>query len=217
MLNGPKPFIEKTIFLLTAQKCHLWNSSSACIYVSLPWPTGPFDKFLFWSIGPFDQVCCCSVSQSCQTLCDLMNCRLLCPSPSPGGCTNSCPLSQWCHPTISSSVVSFSFCPQSFPGSGSFLMSQLLASGGQSTGASASASVLPMNIQSWFPLGLTGLISLQTKELSRVFTNTKIWKHHFFSVQPSLWANSHIPTWPLEKPSLWLHTPLLANWLGYML
>ena len=108
MLNGPKPFIEKTIFLLTAQKCHLWNSSSACIYVSLPWPTGPFDKFLFWSIGPFDQVCCCSVSQSCQTLCDLMNCRLLCPSPSPGGCTNSCPLSQWCHPTISSSVILFS-------------------------------------------------------------------------------------------------------------
>ena len=143
--------------------------------------------------------------------------RLPCPSPSPGGCSNSCPLSRWCHPTISSSVISFSSCPQSFPGSGSFLMSQLLASGGQSIRASASASVLPMNIQSWFPLVLPGLISMQTKELSRVFTNTIVWKHQFFSLQPSLWANSHIPTWLLEKPSLWLYRPLLENRLGYML
>ena len=105
--------------------------------------------------------------------------RLPCPSPSPRACSYSCPLSQWCHPTISSSVVPFS-CLQSFPASGSFLMSRLCASGGQSIGASASASVLPMNIQDWFPLGLTGLISLQSKGISRVFSNTTVQRHQFF-------------------------------------
>ena len=104
-------------------------------------------------------------------------------------CSNSCPLSRWCHPTISSSVVPFSSCPQSFPASGSFPMSQLFLSGGQSIGASA--SVLPMNIQGWFHSGLPGLISLLSKGLSRVFSSTTIWKHHFFSTQPSLWSNSH--------------------------
>ena len=103
----------------------------------------------------------------------LQHARLACPSPSPGACSNSCPLSQWCHPTISSSVIPFS-CLQSFPASGSFLMSQLFASGGQRIGVSASASVLPMNIQDRFPLGLTGLISLQSKGLSRVFSNTAV-------------------------------------------
>ena len=129
----------------------------------------------------------------------LPNARLPCPSPSPGVCSNSCPLSQWCHPTISSSVVPFS-CLQSFPASGSFLMSQLFASGGQSIGASASASVLPMNFQDWFPLGWTGWISLQSKGLSRVFSNTTVQKHQFFGAQPSLWSNSHIHTWLPEKP-----------------
>ena len=100
----------------------------------------------------------------------LQHARLSCPSPTPRVCSNSCPLSQWCHPTISTSVIPFSSCPQSFPASGPFLMSQLLGSGGQSIGASASASVLPMNIQDWFPLGWTGLI-LQSKGLSRVFSN----------------------------------------------
>ena len=100
---------------------------------------------------------------------------LLCPSPSPGVCSNSCPLSQWCHPTISSSVIPFSSYPQSFPVLGSFLMSQLFASGGQSIGASA--SVLLMNIQGLFPLGLTGLISLQFRGLSRDFSNTTVRKH----------------------------------------
>ena len=99
-----------------------------------------------------------------------------CPSPSPRAYSNSCPLSQWCHPTISSSVIPFS-CLQSFPASGSFPVSRLFTLGGQSTEASASASVLPMNIQDWFPLGLTGLISLQSKRLSRVFSNTTVWKH----------------------------------------
>ena len=107
------------------------------------------------------------------------------------------PLSQWCHPTISSSVTPFSSCLQSFPASGSFPMSWLFASSGQSTGVSA--SVLPINIQDWSPLGQTGLIPLLSKGLSRVFFNTTIWKHEFFGTQPSLWSNSHICTWLLEK------------------
>ena len=125
--------------------------------------------------------------------------RLPCPSPIPGACSNSCPLSQWCHPTISSSVILFSSCLQSFPASGSFPVSQLFTSGGQSTGASASASVLPMSGQDWFPLGLTDLISLQSKGLSRVFSNTTAQKHQFFSAQLSLWSHCHIHTWLLEK------------------
>ena len=114
--------------------------------------------------------------------------------------SSSCSLSGWCHPTISYCVVPFSSCPQSFPALGSFQMSQLFASGGQSMGASASASVLPMNIQDWFPLGWTGWISLQSKGLSRLFTNTAVLKHQFFSAQTSLWSNFHIHTWQLEKP-----------------
>ena len=106
--------------------------------------------------------------------------RLPCPSPTPGACSNSCPSSWWCHPTISSSVVPLSFCPQSFPASGSFLMNHFFASGDQSTEASASAAVLPMDVQVWFPLGWTGWISLQTKGLSRVFSNTTVQKHRFF-------------------------------------
>ena len=122
----------------------------------------------------------------------LQHTRLPCPSPTLGACSNSSPLSHWCHPTISSSVVPFSYRLQSFPASGSFQMSQLFASGDQSTGASASASVLPVNIQDWFPLGLTGLISLQARGLSRVFSNTTVQKHQFFGTQPSFWSNSHI-------------------------
>ena len=114
----------------------------------------------------------------------LQHTRLPCTSPTPGACSNSCPLSRWCHPTISSSVIPFSSCLQSFPASGSFPMSRLFASGGQSIGVSASASVLPMNIQDWFPLGLTGWISLQSKGLSRVFQHhTTVQKHQFFSAQ----------------------------------
>ena len=119
-----------------------------------------------------------------------------CPSPTPGVHSNWCPLSQWCHPAISSSVIIFSSCLQSFPASGSFPVSQFFASGGRSIGVSASASVLPVNIQDWFPLGWTGRRSLG---LSRVFSNTTVQKHQFFCVQLSLYSNSHIPTWPLEK------------------
>ena len=129
----------------------------------------------------------------------LQHTRLPCPLLSPRACSNSCPSSRWCHPTISSSVVPFSSCPQSLPASWSFPMSQLLASGGQSIGVSASASVLPMNIQCLFPLGLTGLISLQSKGFSRVFSNTTIWKHQFFNTQPSSRSNPPIHTWLLRK------------------
>ena len=119
---------------------------------------------------------------------------LPCPSLSPRACSNSCPLSQWCHPTISSSVTSFSSCLQSFPASQSFPVSQFFAWGGQNIGASASTSVLPMNIQDWFPLELIGLISLLSRGFSRVLSSTTGGKHQFFGTQPSLWSNSHICT-----------------------
>ena len=128
----------------------------------------------------------------------LQHARPPCPSPTPEVHSNACPWSRWWHPTISSSVVPFSSCLQFFPASGSFPMSQLFTSGGERIGASA--SVLPMNIQDWSPLGWTGWISLQSKGLSRVFSNTRVQKHQFFSAQLFLWSNSHIHTWPLEKP-----------------
>ena len=122
-----------------------------------------------------------------------------CPPPTPGVHSNSCPSSRWCHSTISFSVVPFS-CPQSFPASLFLQMSQLFTSGGQTIGVSASTSVLPMNTQDWSPLGWTGWISLQSTGLSRVFSNTTVQKHQFFGTQLSLSSNSHIHTWPLEKP-----------------
>ena len=121
------------------------------------------------------------------------------PSPTPGVYSNSCPLSWWCHPTISSSLIPFSSCLQSLPASGSFQMSQSITWGGQSIVVLASASVLPMNIQDWFPLGWTGWISLVSKGLSRVFSNTTVQKHQFSGAQPSLWSNSHIHTGLLKK------------------
>ena len=127
----------------------------------------------------------------------LQHTRLPSPSPYPRVCSNSCPLNQWCHLTISSSVVPFSSHFQYFPASGSFLMSQLSTSGGQNIGAMV--SVLPMNIQGWYPLGLTDLIALQSKGLSRVFSNTTFQKHQFFSAQTSLWSNSHIHAWLVIK------------------
>ena len=147
---------------------------------------------------------CCIMSNSLQPH-ELQHIRLPCPSLSPGVCANSCSLSWWCYLTISSSGALFSFYLQSLPASGSFPISQFFASGGQSIGVSAD---LPMNIQGWSPLGWTDLISLQSKGFSRVFSNTAVRKHQFFDVQPSLWSNSHIHTWLLEKPSLWLDRPL---------
>ena len=138
------------------------------------WGLGRCHQVQTWSYCTF---CCCLVAQLCPTLCNPMDCRLSCPSLSLGVCLNSRPLSQWCHPTISSFVAHFSSCPKSFPTSESFPKSQFFASGGQSIGASASALVLPMKIQGLFPLGLTGLISLQSKGLSSVFSSVTIWKH----------------------------------------
>ena len=141
-----------------------------------------------------------SVAQLCPALRlhGLQHARPPCLSPTPIVYSNSCPLSRWCHPNISSSVIPFS-CLQSFPASGSFPMSQFFAAGGQSI--SFNFSISPsMTIQDWFPLGWTGWISLQSKGLSRALSNTTVQKHQFFSTQPSSQSNSHIHTWPLEKP-----------------
>ena len=139
------------------------------------------------------------IPQSGPTLCNPMDCNKL-PwlSPPPAACSNSCPLNWWRHPTNSSSVISFSSCLQSFPASGSFLMSQLFTSDGQNIGTSVSASVFPVNIQGWIPLILTGLISLQSKELSRVFSKTTVQKHQFFCAQPkNTWLLYYTNTWLL--------------------
>ena len=152
-------------------------------------------KQLHWNaklgsaLGLWQLVQFSSVAQSCP-----------CPSPTPGGYSNLCPSSQWCHPTISYSVVPLPSYPQFFPASGSFPMNQFFLSGGQSIGVSASTSALPMNTQDWSPLGWIGWISLQSKGLSRVFSNTTVQKHQFFSAQISSQPNSHIHTWLLEKP-----------------
>ena len=145
---------------------------------------------------------CCSATKSCLILRPhrLKHAKPPCPSLPLGVCSNSFPLSWQCYPTISSSVAPFSFCLQSFPPSGSFKMGQLLSSHGQSIGASASASVVPMSIQNWFALGLTGLISLLSKGPTRVFSSITVWKHQFFDTLPFLWSSSPISTWLLERP-----------------
>ena len=134
-----------------------------------------------------------------------------CPSPTPRVHSDSCPSSQWCHPAISSSVFPFSSCPQSLPASETCPMSQLFTWGGQSTEVSALASFLPKKSQGWSPSEWTGWIFLQSKGLSRVFSNTTVQKHQFFSAQPSSQSNSHIHTWSQEKPWPWLDEPLLAK------
>ena len=152
-------------------------------------------QFLLVSMLP-DKKYISSVQFSCSVMSDtlwphgLQHTRLPCPTPSPRACLNSCLFSWWCHPTISSSVIPFSSCLQFCPASRSFPVSQFFISGGQSIGVSVSASVLPMNIQDWFPLGLTGLISLQSKGLSRVFSNITVQKHQFFDTGLFLWSNS---------------------------
>jgi len=151
-------------------------------------------SFLFISSVPFSH----SVMFNFLQPYGLHHSRLPCSSATPKDCSNSCPLSWWCHPIISSSVIPFSFCLQSFPASVSFQMNWFFPSGGQCTGDSA--SVLPMTIQDYFPLRLTGLIFLQSKGLSRVFSNTTVQKHQFSGTLLSLQSNSHIHTWLLEKP-----------------
>ena len=158
------------------------------------------DKF---NILIFQDLWCCLVTKSCLTLCDLVDCR----TPGfivfhylPEFAQNSYSLSWWCYLTILSSVTAISFCLQSFPVSGSFPINWLFASGGQSIGVSVSASSISTKMQGWFPVGLTGLSSLQSKGLSRVFSNITVRKHQFFSTQHSLWSNSHIHTWLWKKP-----------------
>ena len=146
-----------------------------------------------------DQISCSVVSNSLRPH-ESQHTRPPCPSPTPGVHSNLHPSSRLCHPAISSSVVSFSSCPQSLTASESFPMSQLFAWGGQRIEVSASTSVLPMNTQAWSPLGWTGRMSLQSKGLSRVFSKTTVQKHQFFGAQLSSQSNSHIHTWPLEKP-----------------
>ena len=178
-------------YFLWVRKC-LIISAEYHLYCT---PTEIFSRL--WRVLQFS-----SVAQSCPTLQphEPQHARPPCPLPTPRVHPNPCPLSRWCHPAISFFVVPFSSCPQSFPASGSFQMSQLSASGGQSIGVSASISVLPMNPQDWSPLWWSAWISLQYKGLSRVFSKTTIQKHHFFSAQPSLWFSSHICTWLLGKP-----------------
>ena len=165
----------------------LWTSMYQCMFSVL------LSSNFRWTI----QFRCLVMSSSLQ-LHESQNARPRCPSPTPGIHPNPCPSSQWCHPAIKSSVVPFSSCPQSLPASESFPVSQLFSSGGQSIGALA--SVLPMNIHDWFPLGWTGLISLLSKGLSTVFSSTTVQKHEFFGAQPSLWSSFHAHIWLLEKP-----------------
>ena len=160
-----------------------------------------FAKNLSYNCSPIQQ--CpfwfCSVAMLCLTLCNSKNSRLPYSSLNTGACSDSCLFRQWCHPTVSSSATPFSSRPQSFPVSRFFPVSHLFASGGQSIGASALASVLPMNIQDWFFLGWTVWISLQSKGLSRVFSSTTVQKHQFLGPQSSLWSKSLIYRWLLEK------------------
>ena len=167
------------------------------------WPNNPTPRHIPFSSVQFSRSV---VSDSLQPH-ESQHARPSCPSPTPRVHSASRPSSQWCHPTTSSSVVPFSSCPQSLPASESFPMSQLFAWGGQSTGVSALASFLSMNTQDWSPLGWTGWISLQSKGLSRVFSNITFQKHQFFGAQPSSQSNTHIHTRLLEKPYPWLDGP----------
>ena len=156
------------------------------------------ELFFHWFIFSSVQFSCSVISDSLRPH-ESQHARPPCPSPAPGVYSDSRPSSQWCHPAISSSVVPFSSCPQSLPASESFPISQLFAWCGQSSGVSASASFPPKKSQGWSPSEWTGWISLQSKGLSRVFSNTTVQKHQFFGVQPSSQSNSHIHTWPLEN------------------
>ena len=177
---------ETKVAMQTCNRLELWK-----YWLSSLWNDSA-DSFIYiWIVSYVCQFS--SISQPCPTDYDYDFAtpwtaarQASCPSPTPGVYSNPCPLSQWCHPAISSSVVPFSSCPQSFPASGSFQMSQFFTSGGQRIGVSASASVLPRNIQSWSPLGWTGWISLQSKGISRVLSNTTVQKINSSSAQLSL-------------------------------
>ena len=177
-------YIKRCSKLLIIRKCKLK-------------PECDITSHLLWSV----QISCSVMSDSFWPH-ELQHARPPCPSPTPRVYSNSCSSCRWCHPAISSSVIPFSSCPQSLQASRSFPMSQLFTWGGQSIGVSASRSLLPKNTQDWSPLGWTGWISLQSKGLSRGFSNTTVQKHQFFGDQLSSQSNSHIHTWPLENHSL---------------
>ena len=179
--------------LIEKNPTQMWNLQEMMYF--LVWPMLIWKLFKYY-VSQFSR----SVVSDSLRLHEPQHTRPPCPSPTPRVHPNSCPLNRWCHPTISSSVVPFSSCPQSFPALGSFQMSQFFATGGQCIGASASTSVLPKNTQDWSLLGWTGWIFLQSKGLERVFSNTTVQKHQFFSAQLSWQSNCHIYTWPLEKP-----------------
>ena len=174
-------------------------NNKECVYVCIQIMKTYFLMFIAYMYISSVQFSRSVMSDSLQP-CESQHARPPCPSPTPRVHSNSCPSSQWCHPAISSSVVPFSSCLQSLPASESFPMSQLFPWGGQSTRVSALASVLPKKSQGWSPSEWTGWISLHSKGLSRVFSNTTVQKHQFFSTQPSSQSNSHIHTWPQEKP-----------------
>ena len=167
-----------------------------CFCISKHWNQREFTFLTPLNIGSSIQFSSLLVVSNSLQLHGLQHARLPCPSPKPGAYSNSCPYSQWSHLTISLSIIPFSFCLQSFSASGSFPKSQFFPSGGQTIGISASVSVIPMNILNWFPLAF---ISLQSKGLSKVLSSTTVQMHEFFSAQLSLWSNSHIHTWLLEK------------------
>ena len=204
-LLGPPSWVSAHICLLS---CDYIYSVIPLFWLSwgMPCSITHLHNSLFQAPGLSLWPACHSVQFSCSVVSDSLwphepqHARPACPSPTPGVHPNPCPLSQQCHPTISFSVIPFSSCPQTFPALGSFPMSQLFPSGGQSIGVSASKSVLPMNTQDWSPLGWTGWISLQAKGLSRVFSNTTAQKHQFFGAQLSSQSNSDIHTWPQENP-----------------
>ena len=172
-------------------ECFAYVTKNTVVYMSIFYISSVQSLSRVWLFAP------CTPSPHLRH--GLEHARLPCPSPTPAAYSNSCPLSQWCYPTILSSDVPFSSRLQSFPAPGSFQMSHFFAASGQSIGVSASASVLPMNSQDWFPLGWTGWISLLSKGLSRVFSNTILQKHRFFGAQLSLYSNSHIHTLLLDK------------------
>ena len=184
-----------------------WDSDSGCLFHGSTFTLNSKYTLPFYeAFKSKDNRTFSSVQFSCSVMSDslwpqeLQHVRPRCPSPTPGVHSNSRPLNQWCRPAISSSAVPFSSCPQSLPASESFPLSKLFAQGGLSIGVSALASFLPKNAQDWSPLRWTGWTSLQSKRLSRVFSNTTVQKHQFFSAQLYSLSNSHIHTWPQEKP-----------------
>ena len=189
--------LSKILLTVFLGGCDILHSPQQCMSVPVPPHSGHLVSYaLFYMCS---DLLFCWAAKPCLTLCDPMDCSIPGTLVLPILCSGLCPLSPWCYPTISSSAGFFSSCLRSFPAPGSFPMSQLFESGNQSIRISASATVLPMNIQDWFPLGLTGLTSLLSKGLSRVFSRSTIRRHQFFRAQPSLWYNSHIHTWLLEK------------------